>query len=214
LKIYEISGLGADKRVFDFLSLDTPLTPIEWIKPKENESVKDYSIRLSKVIETNSGFALIGVSFGGLVAIEMSKVLHPKVTILISSAETKHELRNIYRFIGKTGLLKKLPKEVFDPPRNVAKYIFGADNHKLLNAIIDDTDLYFAKWAVNELVCWQNTEYLDNIVRIHGAKDKLIPWRGEGKGELIDKGEHFMIVDKAAEISRIINEKIKPLSSD
>jgi hypothetical protein len=209
LKIYGIGGLGADKRVFDFLKLNYLFVPIEWIEPNENESLKDYSIRLSKVIDAKSDFALIGVSFGGLVAVEISKVLKPRLTILISSAETKNELRPIYRRVGKSGLLNKLPRKLFDPPRNIAKFIFGTDNKKLLNSILDDTDLKFAKWAVNELVNWDNLDQVENLVRIHGTKDKLIPWNSSEKAYLVKNGEHFMIVDRAVEISKIINEEIK-----
>tara|TARA_R110000868_G_scaffold37111_5_gene131392 strand:+ start:15373 stop:16023 length:651 start_codon:yes stop_codon:yes gene_type:complete len=209
LKIYGISGLGADKRVFDFLNLDNPLIPVEWIEPIENESLKDYSERLSKVIDTKSDFALVGVSFGGLVAVEISKVLKPRLTILISSAETRNELRPVCRGFGKIGLLKKLPREMFDPPRSIAKFLFGTDNKKLLNSILDETDLKFAKWAVNELVKWDNQDRIENVVRIHGTSDKLIPWKSSDKVELIENGEHFMIVDRADEISKVINEKIK-----
>ncbi|MEP0004713.1 MAG: alpha/beta hydrolase [Balneola sp.] len=214
MKINGISGLGADKRVFDFLNLDYPLIPVEWIEPIENETLKDYSIRLSKIIDTHSDFTLVGLSFGGLVAVEISKILEPRLTILISSAETKNELRPIYRSVGKTGLLNSLPDKLFDPQRNIAKFIFGASNKILLNSILDDTDLSFAKWAVNELVNWSNLDRVKNIVRIHGTNDKLIPWSGSGKVELIENGEHFMIVDRANEISEIINEKIKAYSSN
>jgi pimeloyl-ACP methyl ester carboxylesterase len=209
LKIYGISGLGADKRVFDFLKLDYSLIPVEWIKPLERETLKDYSVRLSGVIDTKSDFALIGVSFGGLVAVELSKLLKPRLTILISSVEVKNELRPIYRIIGKLGLLNKLPSNLFDPPRNIAQFIFGTDNKELLDSILDDTDLKFAKWAVNELVNWDNQDRIKNLIRIHGTKDKLIPWRGSNKVELIENGEHLMIVDRSDEISKIINEKIK-----
>lgn len=209
MKLYGISGLGADKRVFDFLNLDYPLIPIEWIEPFDNENLKDYSIRLSKMIDINSDFALIGVSFGGLVAVEISKVLDPRLTILISSAETKNELRPIYRSVGKIGLINSIPIKLFNPPRNIAKFVFGTNNKKLLNSILDDTDLRFAKWAVNELVNWDNLDRIENVIRIHGTKDKLIPCNGSDKVELINNGEHFMIVDKAEEVSEIINEKIR-----
>ena len=209
LKLYGISGLGADKRVFDFLNLDYPLIPVEWIEPIEQESLEDYSNRLSKVIDKKSDFGLIGVSFGGLVAIEISKVLKPRLTILISSAETRNELRPIYRSFGKIGLLKNLPEKMFDPPRSIAKFVFGTENKKLLNSILDETDLKFVKWAVNELVKWDNQDRVENVVRIHGTRDKLIPWRSSDNVELIENGEHFMIVDRANEISRLINKKIK-----
>ncbi|MBQ4804525.1 alpha/beta hydrolase [Aquimarina sp. MMG015] len=209
MKIYGISGLGADKRVFDSLSLEFEFIPIDWIDPHKNESIENYSKRLSVVIDTKNDFCLIGVSFGGLIASEISKILNPKTTILISSAHTKNELRTIFRWFGKTKLIKLMPTSLFDPPRLIAKYLFGAKNTKLLNDILDDTDLLFAKWAVNELTNWKNITQLKNVLKINGTKDKLIPPKGNTKMELIENGGHFMIVDKADEISKIINNQIK-----
>ena len=213
MKLYGISGLGADKRVFKYLTLDCELIPIEWIEPSKEETIEDYSIRFSRVINTNEKFGIIGVSFGGLIAVELSKRLKPQLTILISSAETKKELRTIYQIIGKSKLLKFIPQIFFDPPRIVATWLFGAKKKKLLKQILDDTDLKFAKWAVNELVNWRNEEILSNrILKIGGTNDKLIPPKKDEYQKLIDKGEHFMIVDRADEISQIINAEIKKMN--
>lgn len=208
MKIYGISGLGADKRVFDSLTLDFEFVPIDWITPNKNESIESYSKRLSSVIDNKNEFCLIGVSFGGLIVTEISKILKPKTTILISSAHTKSELRAIFRWFGKTKLIKLIPATLFDPPRWIARYLFGAKNYKLLNDILDDTDLSFAKWAVNELINWKNTNQSDNVLKINGTKDKLIPPKGNTEMELINNGEHFMIVDRANEVSKIINDKL------
>lgn len=212
MKLYGISGLGADKRVFKYLTLDCELIPIEWIEPSKEETIEDYSIRFSRVINTNEKFGIIGVSFGGLIAVELSKRLKPQLTILISSAETKKELRTIYQIIGKSKLLKFIPQIFFDPPRIIATWLFGAKKKKLLKQILDDTDLKFAKWAVNELVNWKNEEILSNqILKIGGTNDKLIPPKKGEYQRLINKGEHFMIVDRADEISQIINAEIKKI---
>ena len=152
----------------------------------------------------------MGVSFGGLVAVEISKKLNPALTILISSAETKNELRSIYRLVGKSTFLKWLPTILFDPPRILANWIFGAKNKSLLKQILDDTDLKFAKWAANALFTWKNDETLITpILKIGGTCDKLIPPNNKEDQILIDKGAHFMIVDRAEEISRIINKAIR-----
>lgn len=205
MKLYGISGLGADKRVFQNLSLDYELIPVDWIEPKKNETIENYSIRLSRKIDTTKKFGIIGVSFGGLVAVEISKKLNPALTILISSAETYKELRVIYQLFGKSKLVNLIPAKLFDPPRRIAHWIFGAKNKQLLSQILDDTDLNFAKWAVKELVNWKNEERLTNpILKIGGTHDKLISAKRNTK--LIERGEHFMIVDRADEISEIINE--------
>jgi pimeloyl-ACP methyl ester carboxylesterase len=210
MKLYGISGLGADKRVFKYLTLDCELIPIEWIEPIKNEPIEAYSIRFSKLINAEEYFGIIGVSFGGLVAVEISKKLNPKLTILISSAETKAELRPVYRIIGKTKVLSFIPQFLFAPPRIIANWIFGTKKKKLLHQILDDTDLKFTKWAINELVNWKNDEKLSNpMLKIGGTNDKLIPPKQGEYQILIDKGEHFMIVDEANKISRIINDEIK-----
>ena len=210
MRLYGISGLGADKRVFKYLTLDCELIPIEWIEPREGESIEKYSIRFSELINKEEKFGIIGVSFGGLIAVEISKRFKPVLTILISSAETKKELRTIYRIIGKSKLLKLMPQFLFDPPRIIANWVFGAKKKKLLNQILDDTDLKFAKWAVNELANWKNNENITNPkLKIGGTNDKLIPPIRDKNQRLIEKGEHFMIVDRADEISQIINEEIK-----
>lgn len=211
MKIYGISGLGADKRVFEFLKLDFEFIPIEWIEPYKNESIKSYSKRLSEVIDTKNDFCLLGVSFGGLIATEISQILNPRLTILISSAQTKKELKPVFRWFGKTNLVNIMPILMFDPPRFIAKYLFGAKNSKLLFSILDDTDLNFAKWAVTELINWKNIIEIKNILKINGTNDKLIPPKGNTKMELINGGTHFMIVDNAYEISKIINKTIKNL---
>ena len=219
MKLYGISGLGADKRVFKYLNLNSPLIPIEWITPEKKESIENYAARLSQFIDTTEKFGLIGVSFGGVIAVEISKTLSPEITILISSVETRQDLRLIYRIMGRSGLLKFVPKMFFVPPLRIANWIFGVKRKQLFKEIFDDIDLNFTKWAMNELVNWKNKERLSSpILKIVGTRDKLIPPQKVKNQVLIHKGEHFMIVDRADEISEIINEKITsralPITND
>jgi hypothetical protein len=85
----------------------------------------------------------------------------------------------------------------------------GQIKKELLKEILDDTDPKFAKWAVNELAKWSNTERIKNLIHICGSNDKLIPPTIRSCSHLIEGGEHFMIVDKAEEISQIINKEIR-----
>lgn len=209
MKIFAISGLGADKRVFEYLTLEHELVPVEWITPKNKETIVDYSIRLIEKygIENENNYGILGVSFGGLIATEISKLTNPKLTILISSVETKSELNGLIKLAGKSRLIELIPEKLLNPPKAIAHFMFGTDKKELLNSILDDTDLNFTKWAIRELMNWKNQTRLSNLIKIGGSKDKLLPPKGENT-ILIEQGEHFMIVDKAKEISEIINEKL------
>ncbi|WP_291966117.1 alpha/beta fold hydrolase [Maribacter sp.] len=121
MKIYAISGLGADQRVFEHLNLDVELIALDWITPHKNESIKVYAKRLSEVIETDDEFCLIGVSFGGLIATEIGKILSPIKIVLISSVQTKYELRSIYKWVGNSKIIKLIPTALFNPPKIISK---------------------------------------------------------------------------------------------
>ncbi|WP_291962009.1 alpha/beta hydrolase, partial [Maribacter sp.] len=175
MKIYAISGLGADQRVFEHLNLDVELIALDWITPHKNESIKVYAKRLSEVIETDDEFCLIGVSFGGLIATEIGKILSPIKIVLISSVQTKYELRSIYKWVGNSKIIKLIPTALFNPPKIIAKYLMGAHNSKLFYEILYDTDVSFVKWALQEFTAWQNTITSTKVLKINGTKDKLIP---------------------------------------
>lgn len=212
MKIYAISGLGADKRVFTHLKLDCEIIALDWIIPLEKEGIDSYSKRLAEVnsLDKSGDFILLGVSFGGLVATEISKLYSPKLTILISSIETKSELRPIFKLLGKTKLFSLFPRTIFNIPRPVAYFVFGTDKKELLKSILADTDLKLAKWSVNQLLSWKNETRLDKVLKISGSKDKLLPSKDK-ETVFVKNGQHFMIVDKAKEISDLINEKLKHL---
>lgn len=138
MKIYAISGLGADKRVFEHLTLEHDLVHIDWIKPKPKEPIVAYAKRLIEAygIDNKGDFGILGVSFGGLIAVEISKLTNPKFTILISSVETRKELSGIIKLVGNTKLIELVPKRLFNPPKAMAHYMFGTKNKQLLNSIL------------------------------------------------------------------------------
>lgn len=207
MKLYLIGGLGADERVFKYLTLDVETTVIKWIEPKPKEKLQSYVIRLSEQINQEVEFGILGVSFGGIVAIELSKITNPLILFLISSVETSKQLPQNYVYIGKTQVLNLIPNQFIKPPKPLLGFLFGAKNKKLLEQIIKDTKPKFIRWALNEIINWSNElNYLDTI-RIHGTKDKLIPLKGNAIE--VKDGGHFMIVDNAEEISKIINEQLK-----
>ena len=207
MKLYLIGGLGADERVFNYLELDVETTVIKWIEPKPKEELKSYAIRLIEQINQKDEFGILGVSFGGIIAIEISKLIKPKKLILISSVETSRQLPQTHISLGKTQILNLIPNQLIKPPKPLLSFLFGAKNKQLLKQIINDTEPEFIRWALNAIIYWSNAKTPIETIRIHGTKDKLIPLKGEAIE--IKDGGHFMIVDKAKEISKLINEQMK-----
>ncbi len=211
MKVYGIGGLGVDERVFSELNLNFEITPLKWIIPKTDETIANYAARLSEQIDTSKPFIIIGVSFGGMVALEINKLLNPDKIILISSAAFKTEIPIIFRVIGKAGLINLIPNFLLKPPGFVANYFFGVSEPKykiMLHEILLDTDSNFLRWAANQIANWNNNEKPNNMIRIHGSSDRLLGFQNKKCVRLILSGGHFMIMNRAKEISQILNHEI------
>ena len=207
MKLYLIGGLGADERVFKFLTLNHETQVINWIKPAAKEKIEFYTKRLLEQINQEEKFGILGVSFGGIIAIELAKLSNPEKVILVSSVETDNQLPKTYIALGKTRILNVIPNSLIKPPKQLLGFLFGAKNKQLLEQIINDTSPEFIRWALNSIINWSNKSNTIELIRIHGTKDRLIPLKGEAI--TIKEGGHFMIVDKAEEVSKLVNKRMK-----
>jgi pimeloyl-ACP methyl ester carboxylesterase len=209
-EIYLFSGLGADKKVFDFIDLSGyKLNFIDWIAPIESESIENYAQRLLIQIPAERPI-LIGVSFGGMIAIEVGKLIETEKIILISSARTKSDIPVYFRVIGKLRLHTLIPPRWLKSVNALTFWFFGTETEKeknLLRAIIQTTDHKFLQWAIDKIVSWKNTTVLNNVTHIHGTTDKLLPLQAADIH--IANGGHFMIVNKGDELSKRICEILR-----
>lgn len=211
MNAYFISGLGADKRIFSKLKLSEKINiiHIDWINPNKNETLEAYAQRLSRIIDTSQPFALVGVSFGGMIAVEIAKNLTPTTTVIISSTMLSTQLPRLYRLAGKLGLLKLIPAKILKYSNKLTQnYYFGTRSGSekiLLSKIIKDTDAYFLKWAIGSILGWKNNIKPEQIYHIHGTNDKILYSKTAKPDYIIENGTHFMVYQNAVEISGIID---------
>lgn len=212
--IYLISGLGADWRMFRFLKLPEHLKRhhVDWIAPQHiNEPLHDYAQRLKQQI-TEPDPILIGLSYGGLVAIELAKILHPCKTVIISSLATRHDLPMYYRALGKTKLHIWAPLKLLQSALPLAPWFFGAhtgEDIKLLKHVILDIDEKFLRWSLGQMLNWQQHDMLPGLVQIHGTADRVLPLRDRPGLIKVAGGGHLMVMNRADEISAILSKILK-----
>jgi pimeloyl-ACP methyl ester carboxylesterase len=207
--VYFFSGLGADERVFQFLNLSfcNPVF-IKWNLPLKNECIENYAAKLLVQIQEKNP-VLVGVSFGGMMAIEVAKLITIEKIIIISSAKTRFEIPFYFRFLGKANAHKIIPTSFLKSFKNLNQFIFGVDSFKeqqLLNEIIQDTHPDFLKWAIDKIVHWQNKIIPSNITHIHGTNDRILPLKYISADFIIQNGGHFMIVNQSDILGNILND--------
>ena len=210
--LYLFSGLGADERAFQNLHFAGCQTHfIQWLPPRPKETISQYAGRLAAQITTRDP-VLIGLSFGGMVAAEVAKLVAAEKIILISSAKTKHELPPYYRLAGWLKLDQLMPAKAFIKPNRLNNWLFGChneDDRQLLAEILQDTDPVFFKWAIGQIVRWRNTTVHPSLVHIHGSADRILPPLFVRADFTLQNGGHFMVVNRAAEINHILGNQFK-----
>jgi len=207
--VYLLSGLGADRRVFDFISLDySEVHYVQWITPSQDETITGYARRLLPQI-TNDRPILIGVSFGGIMAVELAKLMDTEKVLIISSIKTRFDAPWRFKLSGMIRLNNVIPTTVFKMVNPFTYWLFGvatAQERKLLASIIEDTDVAFLRWAIGVILQWSNEEVLPNVVHVHGTRDRIFPIHTANF--VVEGGGHLMIVSKAAEVDQIIKNVI------
>lgn len=210
-EIYIFSGLGADERVFQKLDFsDFKTTFVKWIVPQDNETIENYSTRLLAQITTIKP-TLIGLSFGGIIAVEVAKQIETDKVIIIASAKTKIEIPFYYRFAGQLGLHKLLPTQLLKSSNFITNWFFGATStfdKQLLRQILIDTNPIFLKWAIDKVAKWTNQIQTKNIFHIHGTSDRILPLKFVNCNLTIKNGGHLMTLNKSDELNNILRQQI------
>ena len=209
MTLYFLSGLGADRRVFGRLELPPRyrVVYLDWLPPRPGESLPQYALRMAGGIDRQEPFALLGLSFGGMLATEVAKTGAPTHTLLLSSAATRAELPPLYRFLGALQLDHLAPAALFRQQNALLDWYFGAsdpDTKALLHAIIRDSDARFNRWAVQAILDWRNRTLPAGLHRLHGSADRVLPARRIPGGERLEGAGHLAVYTHAPQVSEWI----------
>ncbi len=214
--IYFFPGQGSDKRIFDSLTIDPSfkLKFVEYGTPDKKVTLKQFAQQLSKEIDTTEKFILIGVSLGGMLCSELSEILKPEKTIIISSAKNRSELPLRYRFQKYFPLYAlfpgsfllagaKLMQPIVEPDRNKNKEVF--------KSMLGKKDSKYLKRTIKMIIRWDKDAVADaKIIHIHGSNDHTLPFKKITSPQyVIPNGSHMMTLTRAAEISEILNKLLK-----
>lgn len=211
-KVYFISGLGADKRIFSFLDLSfcKPIF-IDWIQPEINEPLESYANRLKECI-TEPSPVIVGISFGGMLATEIAKANPQSKVIIISSNKVAAELPLYFKMGKYLSVYRWIPARFAKSLMLRSTWILGgknAEQKEILHNIIRDSETRFVKWAISAILNWENKEIPANLTHIHGTADKLLPYKYIKADFAVDGGTHVMTLDNPKEVSVFLKKLLQ-----
>jgi pimeloyl-ACP methyl ester carboxylesterase len=178
--IYLMPGMSANPLIFKRIKFSDEKYEIhflKWTKPVLNESIENYSKRFLDFIKHENPI-LIGVSFGGLIVQEISKLIDVEKVIIISSIKSNRELPLYMKSAKFLKLYNYFPLKLFDDVFNISKSLKINKIYKKLDLIdkyLSVRDENYLKWAIREILNWKQEKPLQEVIHIHGDRDLTFP---------------------------------------
>lgn len=208
-KIYFIPGVGANELIFSELG-EFPYEKVlvKWIKNQKNESIESYVSRLIEKYGITKDDIISGVSFGGILAQEISRQLGNEKVILISSFRDKDDFRLHVKIALDLGLNKFIPKNM-PKLEEVAAVIFNSATEKskpLVKQMIQSVDYDLMYWSIQKIAELPKKKFINvKAINLIGTSDRLVKTWISRRTHVINDGSHLMIYDKADEITSVLN---------
>ena len=209
--IYFLPCISGDSTIFKHIALCPELYELHylsWKKPLAlEESISNYAMRMCEDIQHKNP-VLIGVSFGGVLAQEMSRFIDLKKVIIISSVKNTNELPSKFNMLEFKKVYKIIPGRFKD----IEKYFLSKfiKKHTSTFKELGFINKYnYLKWYLQNFSNWKRTEDMNPaLIHIHGTKDKIFPLKNISNCISIEDGTHLMIFKKAEIITRHIRESL------
>lgn len=210
--------MGADRRLFQrqIAAFEQLIIP-DWIDPEPGETLPSYAKRMARAIDPGGPCFVGGASFGGMLAVEMSRHLDAKACFLIGSIRSPDELP------FRAGILKPL---AYLPPScslRLAAWLARAGLAlagrwlrptvcSLLRQLVD-ADGRFIRWASLAILGWKpspgdTSDTPVPVLQIHGDRDWVLPHRLTRPDVLVKGGGHLIPITFPEEVNDFLRSRL------
>lgn len=209
--IYLFPGQGSDKRLFSKFKFENRyiIHHISYPTPQKGINLREFAFKISKQIDTSQNYILIGVSLGGMICSELTDILHPQKTIIISSAKCRKELPVRYKFQKYIPINKIIPAKLVYWGAKILQPIVEPDRNEeeeTFKSMIGSKSPKYLKRTANLIINWNKVSFSDKIIHIHGTNDHTLPFKHIKTDYIIKNGSHMMALTKGGEINELISQ--------
>ena len=210
MKLYVISGLGADFKVLEKITFPEKLEVIflDWIMPENKEDFHHYVKRMADLIDGKEPFALLGYSIGGIIVQEIDKIKPAEKVVILGSIKSDKEKSRFIKFGEVSKIAKYLPQRMFNVKSaavySLARNIVDPKNPKLMD-YFTVRDTYYLKWSIEKVSNWKFEEN-PKVIQILGSKDIVFPVKYSKPDYIVENGTHLFPATKPKQVSKILAE--------
>jgi hypothetical protein len=189
--------MGANRKMYENWNDSSSYRFLDWPQYDGELSLECWAQKIITLNDISSHDIIGGSSLGGIIAIEIYKILgNPKV-VLLGSAVNISEINS---------LLLKLTALSDYAPIKLIQLLTGKYDGNLLQ-MFSGSDPKFIKAMCKLIATWQGfSGPSEKLIRIHGSKDLVINCPQEA--ELILAGGHLLAMSHARECQALLNSSL------
>ena len=184
---------------------------IQWKIPEKNETLASYARRMQQEI-VHANPILIGLSFGGMMAIEIAKLIPVEKVILISSIRDRYELPFYMKLTAALRFNKIIPLKPYKILERIENYNLGVETEgekQLLREYRKNISQAYTDFAIHEIVNWKNERSPEKVIHIHGTNDHIFPIKYiHNPDYVINGGGHLLLMNNADEVNQILKKEL------
>lgn len=210
---YLIPGMGANHRIYTGFRLKYGQVHfLDWVDHRHSKNLTDYAHIMAERVTTENNI-LIGSSMGGMMAVEMSRIIKPDLTVLVSAPTGRHQFPTILKTAGASRFHRIVPVAAVPYFYKLADTFMGFKTdaqRAMFYEMLTGLGPRFVHFSVKAVLEWANTEDPEGrFIQIVGDQDKLFDHRKMANPLVVQGGGHFSAFEKGSEISEMINEFIR-----
>ncbi|TWT50576.1 hypothetical protein Pla22_33190 [Rubripirellula amarantea] len=211
------SGMGADASVFLPQTVAFPnLIVPEWVVPNDGDDLRSYCVRIADALAVDRPCIVGGASFGGIVALEMTRHINAMACILIGSIRGPHQLPQRIRILRPfSAALNITPLTLLQKSAAlsaVAARSAGAKHLAGITRQFSRADADVLRWSARQILSWDSSYEDVDVRHIHGDRDNVFPISCVEPDEVVAGGGHVISMTHGSQVNEFLRKHISQIT--
>lgn len=214
LRLMLLPGLGATSALFEpQRELPNLITP-DWPALDPRDTLASFAAKFAPLVTDPANTVLGGVSFGGMLSLELATLVRPRAVVLIGSCRSPDAIVTSLRLAAMAG--RWISARRLESMRRMAPRVvrqlgpMTGGQAKALVAMSENVSMSFIRWAGQAIFAWPGRPDPGVPVHvIHGSLDRFIPPDRVGPHERVEGAGHVPNFTHPEPVNRFLRDVLE-----